>query len=172
MPTLIITRGLQGSGKSTRARAWVAEDPAHRARINRDNLRTQLHDGVWLGPATETQIVAVRDAAIQALLRKGTNVICDDTNLPQRTARDLARLAALAGAELEVWDLTDVPVDECVTRDAQRTGTARRRGRHPRHAPPLPGRQETPPTVAGGSRGSSTRGHVPPTCRRPAPLAR
>jgi predicted kinase len=33
MPKLVITRGLPGSGKTTHAVAWVAEDPAHRARI-------------------------------------------------------------------------------------------------------------------------------------------
>jgi predicted kinase len=120
---LIITRGLQGSGKTTRAKAWVAEDPARRARVNRDDFRAQLHDGVWLGPDTEQQVIAVRDASIRALLRKGVDVVCDDTNLPQRTARDLRRIAVLAGAEFEVWDLTNVPVDECVRRDAARERT-------------------------------------------------
>jgi predicted kinase len=120
MPTLIITRGLQGSGKTTRAKAWVAEDLTHRARVNRDDIRAQLHDGEWRGPDTEPQVIAVRDAAIRALLRKGVDVVCDDTNLPSRTARDLRRIAVLAGAEFEVWDLTDVPVDECVRRDAAR----------------------------------------------------
>jgi hypothetical protein len=39
--------------------------------------------------------------------------------------RDLARFAALACADFEVWDLTDVPLEECIARDAARTGKAR-----------------------------------------------
>ena len=35
---LILCRGIQGSGKSTWAKAWVAEDPEHRIRINNDDL--------------------------------------------------------------------------------------------------------------------------------------
>ncbi len=123
MPTLIITRGLPASGKTTKARAWVAADPANRARVNRDDLRAMIHDGVWLGHDTEQQIIAVRDSTISTLLRHGLDVVCDDTNLPQRTARDLAALAGRNGAVLEVWDLTDVPVDECVARDAARDRT-------------------------------------------------
>jgi predicted kinase len=120
MATLIITRGLPGSGKSTRARAWVAEDRAGRARVNRDDLRSMLHDGVWAGHDTETQIIGARDVLVSSLLRRGLDVVCDDTNLPQRTARDLANLATACSASLQVWDLTDVPVEVCVERDAGR----------------------------------------------------
>lgn len=130
MAKLIITRGLPASGKSTRAKAWVAEDPTRRARVNRDTLRLMMHDGAFIqgssqGPDTEEQIKVVRDAAIKALLARGVDVVCDDTNLPQRVARDLRRLAVLAGGEFEVWDLTDVRRKECLRRNALREGAAR-----------------------------------------------
>ncbi len=125
MTLLRATRGLPASGKSTLARAWVAEDPARRARINRDDLRAQLHGGEYLGEDTERQIVAVRDAAITALLKRGVDVICDDTNLPSRVVRDLRRLAVLAGAEFEVVDLTDVSLGDCILRNLRRVGPAR-----------------------------------------------
>jgi predicted kinase len=118
--TLVITRGLPGCGKSTRARAWVAENPGQRARVNRDDLRAQLHDGVWLGGDTEGQVIAARDALISALLRRGVDVVCDETALPQRIARDLAGVGLRCGAQLEVWDMTDVPLDVCLERDAGR----------------------------------------------------
>jgi predicted kinase len=98
----------------------VAEQPDRRARVNRDDLRTMLHEGLWRGSDTEGQVVAARDAVISSLLRAGTDVVSDDTNLGRTAVRDLKRLAASVGATVEVWDLTDVPVDLCVVRDGGR----------------------------------------------------
>lgn len=123
MPKLIITRGLPGSGKSTRAKAWVAEDPSRRARVNRDDLGSMLHGFRAHKGETEQQITKVRDAVIASLLKRGIDVVSDDMNLPQRYARDLLRLAVQHGAEFEVWDLTDVPLETCVERDELRHGT-------------------------------------------------
>jgi predicted kinase len=119
--SLLITRGLPASGKTTYAKAWVAEDREHRARVNRDDLRVMVDDGEYVQGVTEARIVAARDASILALLNRGVDVICDDTNLPQRVARDLAKIAARAGAELTVIDLTDVPLDVCLIRNSART---------------------------------------------------
>lgn len=130
MTTLYITRGLPASGKTTKARAWVAVDPVRRARVNRDDVRAQLHDSAFVKQSddtagTERTVQAVRDAQIMALLKRGVDVVSDDTNLPTRTARDLRRLALLTGADFEVWDLTDVPYEECLRRNAAREGRAR-----------------------------------------------
>jgi predicted kinase len=121
MATLHITRGLPGSGKTTFARAWVSDDREHRARVNRDDLRLMLDDGQFVKGVTEPRVLAARDAAILSLLGKGVSVICDDTNLPQRTARDLAKLAKRAGAEFAVTDLTFISLDVCLDRNAART---------------------------------------------------
>lgn len=43
MTELRITRGYPSSGKTTYARNWVAEDPEHRVRVNRDDLRWNLY---------------------------------------------------------------------------------------------------------------------------------
>lgn len=130
MPTLFVTRGLPASGKTTRACAWVAEDPERRARVNRDKLRDMCHASAFVAedadtPGTERAIVAARDAAVKALLERGLDVVVDDTNLPSRSVRDLRRLAVLAGADFEVWDMTDVPLAECLRRNALRDGHAR-----------------------------------------------
>lgn len=129
MTKLIITRGLPGCGKTTYARAWVAADPARRARANRDDIGAQLHGGRYYGQrelshATERAITAAQHAQIRALLDRGVDVICDDTNLARRTARDLRHLAVLAGAEFEIYDMLDVPLDTVLDRNALRADTA------------------------------------------------
>ena len=120
MSKLWFTRGLPGSGKTTFAKAWVSEGVDSRARVNRDDLRAMLHDSHWEKGVTEQTVIAVRDAIITSLLKRGVDVINDDTNLPQRTARDLRRLAESVGAEWEVIDLTNVSVDDCILQDLLR----------------------------------------------------
>lgn len=127
MTKLIITRGLPASGKSTKADEWVSQDPTRRAQVNRDGLRKMMHGSVYIKPnghhqGTERQVQAARDAAISALLGRGIDVVCSDTNLPTRVARDLRRLAVLADADFEVWDMTDVPYETCVSRNDDRKG--------------------------------------------------
>lgn len=117
---LILCRGLPGCGKTTLAREWVAEDPATRARVNKDDLRRLLHNGVYLGRDTENTVNMIRDNTIRSLLRKGISVVSDDTNLPQGVARDLARIGREFGAEIVVEDMTDVSVEVCIERDRDR----------------------------------------------------
>ncbi|RHA38698.1 phosphatase domain-containing protein [Cellulomonas rhizosphaerae] len=118
--TLIITRGYPGSGKTTYAQAWVAEDPEQRARVNRDDLRGNLycqHQGLTF--AQEQTITAAQHAAVRALLTAGRDVIVDDTNLRLRHARNWADLAVEKDVPFVVIDV-DTPVDECIRRDANR----------------------------------------------------
>jgi hypothetical protein len=57
---------------------------------------------------------------VEALLRAKADVIVDDTNLRAHTVREWAELAARFHAGFEVHDFTDVPLDECLRRDAAR----------------------------------------------------
>lgn len=123
MATLHITRGLPGSGKTYWAGQWTAEDTERRVRVNRDDLRSMLDDGRWIKGVTEGRLLAARDAAVLALLRRGLDVVCDDTNLPNYSVRSLAKLAQQAGADFEVHDFTDTALETCVARDAARDRT-------------------------------------------------
>lgn len=145
MTTLIITRGLPASGKSTLARAWVDEDRDHRAEVNRDHLRMMLHGVEWSGSSyLENQVTAAQHASIAALLDQGISVISSDTNLQQRYVRDLAKIAKQAGADIKIIDLSHVPLDTCIQRDAERGARGERkvgepaiRGMHRRYIAPL-----------------------------------
>lgn len=117
MTRLILTRGLPASGKTTFARKL---QPGV-VRVNRDDLRRMLHGSRLFTQWAEGQVTAVQRAQVEALLRARVDTCIDDTNLRSRTVRDWAELGARFGATLEVHDFTDVPVDECVRRDADRS---------------------------------------------------
>ncbi|MEU7846511.1 AAA family ATPase [Micromonospora parva] len=116
MTRLIATRGLPASGKTTFARTLQPSV----ARVNRDDLRRMLHGERLFTQWAEAQVTAVQQAQVEALLRARADVCVDDTNLRSRTLRGWADLAARHGAQFEVHDFTDVPLDECLRRDAAR----------------------------------------------------
>lgn len=125
MSTLIITIGLPGSGKTTWAKAWVAENPARRARVNRDDLRAMLHGGRLGAAWQEKQVTLAQHAAVRALLAQGYEVVVDDTNLVAQHRQQLEAIAASCGAEMVVKRFDDVPVEICIARDARRRGRQR-----------------------------------------------
>lgn len=124
-PTLFFTLGLPGSGKSTWARQEIDRRPAGSiTRVNKDDLRAMMHNSRHAGRATERHIMAARDALVGDALRAGVDVIVDDTNAHPSHERDMRELAAAFGATFVVKSFLDVPLSECIARDAQRTGRA------------------------------------------------
>lgn len=118
--TLIATVGLPGSGKTTWARQWVAENPARRARINRDDLRAMLHGGRVGTAWQERQVTLAQHAAVRALLLHGFEVVVDDTNLVAKHRQQLEAIARECGAKVVIRRFDDVPVETCIARDARR----------------------------------------------------
>lgn len=119
-PELVICQGLQASGKTTWAHAWVAEDRKNRARVNRDDLRQMVDNGKYVEGVTEGRILVARDSAITSLLRRGISVVSDDTNLRMKNVRDLAKLAVHGDYDWRVQDFTDVALEVCLARNYQR----------------------------------------------------
>lgn len=111
--TLVIYRGLPGSGKSTTAKEWVSNNPGRRARVNRDSLRAMMHDG-YRTKVTEEQVTAAQYAMIEALLSRGTSVACDDTNLRDDVVETMRDIASRSGAEVEIVDRRNVPLELCL----------------------------------------------------------
>ncbi|MDE2103040.1 MAG: AAA family ATPase, partial [Patescibacteria group bacterium] len=127
MTKLVITRGLPASGKTTWARAWVAEDPEARTRVNRDDLRWNLFGKYW--PLTYKQEEAVTKAqksAVEALLRGGISVVVDDTHLRLAHARAWADLAQKLDVDFDYVDFTDVHITDCIARDKDREARGER----------------------------------------------
>ena len=115
MSKLILTRGIPASGKTTYAKAWVAEDPQARARINRDDLRFMMFESYWGPTVDEVAVTIAQQSAVKALLASGRDVIVDDTNLRAKTVQDFYKLS-------DNVEFVDFPigVDEAVDRDFMR----------------------------------------------------
>lgn len=116
MSRLIMCKGLPGSGKSTWARS-IVRDSTDVKRVNKDDLRTMLNDGVW-SKKNEKTVVATQEALIRLYLSQGYSVIVDNTNFGWDD-----RMRALAeefGVEFRIQDFTDVPVETCIKNDLNR----------------------------------------------------
>lgn len=122
---LIINRGLPGSGKSTLTKLEVASDYNNVVRVNRDDIRNMLHDGVWRGQETESVVMMMRDSMLRSAMKaKKPFVISDDTNLDSHVVKHIAKIGQFFGYEVVVRDF-DVPLKTCIERVAKREGSAR-----------------------------------------------
>jgi predicted kinase len=118
---MLILCGLPASGKSTRRREWLAEDPDGRIYVNYDEMRAS--DGVPFSRKHEDEIKARAITTVRAAADAGLSVCIDNTNLSQRVRemwRQLGRSLSMTVVEEEI----DTPVEECVRRDRLR-GKAR-----------------------------------------------
>lgn len=117
MVKLILTRGVPASGKSTWAKAWVAEAPEARLRVNRDNLRWTL--GIKTGVGTreqENEVTHWQNEMIVRALKAGKDVVVDNTNLRAANVKELMRLGLKHGAEIEFKDFA-VTREQAIERD-------------------------------------------------------
>ncbi len=122
---LILCRGIQGSGKSTWAKAWVAEDPEHRIRINNDDIRNML--GSYWVPNREKLVSEIKQSIAQNAMDRGYDVIVDNMNLNPKEVKfwqDLVNTnntdADSYQYEIEFKDFF-IPLEECIRRDANRS---------------------------------------------------
>ncbi len=123
MAKMFITKGVPGCGKSTKAKEMIAND-GNLIRVNRDDIRLSIHGGLPWSGKREKVVVLMQYAMIRAALEKGVNVIVDDTNLHPGTMQKLKDLATECKAKWEIIDLTNVPIEVCIERDAKRKGRA------------------------------------------------
>lgn len=116
-PTIILVRGIQGSGKTTLAKNLVKYDNKL-VRINRDDIRAMLCTE-W-SYAFESVVIKMQLSMVKEALDKGYSVIIDDvSNLNEKTINRLKR--TFHNTEIQLKDiclLTDV--NECIRRDALR----------------------------------------------------
>ena len=127
---IILTRGIPGSGKSTWAKDWVAEDPEHRIRLNWDDMRNMLgpywvpsrerinKDMLWNAINTAAYCTTPYDIVIDNmnLNPKGWKEVEDWINTYNESSHAVGINAQYV---LEFKDFF-TPVEECIRRDAKR----------------------------------------------------
>jgi hypothetical protein len=133
---IILTVGLQGSGKDFWAKKMIDDNPGVYKRVNKDLLREMLDNSHW-SKKNEEFVKKVRDFIVELSLKDGHNVIVSDTNFDpshkERMEQISWQLGKLMGydyqtedtirdpiADIEIKDFTDVPLTECIRRDALR----------------------------------------------------
>lgn len=123
MAILIICRGLPGSGKTTYAEGLLAVwERGTLARVNRDDLRRCVFATGHLSDQQDFEdvVTAIQHGMMRAVLSRGVNVICDDTNLRTLYVDRLTDLARECNAGWSIHDMTRVPLEVCIERDAAR----------------------------------------------------
>lgn len=128
MRTLFILKGLPGSGKSTVAAEMIRKEPKRFMRINRDDLRSMV-SGPGNNPHArdndrEDLMRKFKDELVRMAFKDGYDVILDDTHLVPMTVKKLHQLAASIGDVKVIEKAINVSVEECIARDAKRSGFA------------------------------------------------
>lgn len=119
---LTIFRGLPGSGKSTEAQKLVQtllSIGVTAINIDRDMFRLANGFGVAPAGSFEETISNTQRAMIENGLLQNWNVIESSTNLNAKFLKELVKLGANCGAEVEIRDV-DTPLEICIERDENR----------------------------------------------------
>ena len=128
---IILTRGIPGSVKSTWAKAWVAESPETRIRLNWDDMRNML--GPYWVPSRENINKTMLWCAVNtaAYCDKPYDIVIDNMNLNPKGWKEVEEWIETYNASshatsmnvqyvLEFKDFF-TPVEECIRRDAMHT---------------------------------------------------
>lgn len=118
----LLLSALPAAGKTTYAEEWVAEDPAHRNRMNWDDLRLKLFGPTWkFNRKDEEHMKSESRDIVRTYLEGGQSVVIDNTNLTERARNQWISLAKQCNANVQITQHEiDTPVRECVRRDRLR----------------------------------------------------
>lgn len=124
---IVLTVGLPASGKSTWARDLVTSEPNRWKRINRDDLRFMLHGTAhdYTNKSHEKAVTQASDSLLKMYLSDGFDVILDNTFLNHADRKAIHKIAAELDGSCDVIEkIFCVPVEECLRRNALRSGQA------------------------------------------------
>ena len=121
---VLILQGIPASGKSTFAKALVADSRGLWKRLNKDDMRAMLDDSVH-SKENESFVEQLRDMMLFEALKAGKNVIIDDTNLWERPIERVKKVVEQfqkthrTKVEIEIKSF-EADLSTCIERDSQR----------------------------------------------------
>lgn len=128
MQQILILIGISGSGKSTFAKQFCAEN-SNWLRVNRDGLRKSMLavslNEYWRAEnnfiqRTESLVNEIHNTAIKTALRKDWNVLIDNTHIKLAYINQIIKLVSDFKVEIR-FKLIDTPLEECIERDKNRS---------------------------------------------------
>ena len=119
MNKIILTQGIQSSGKTTWAKAWVAEDPKHRIRINNDDI-TSMWGQPFGTPGLYERLKDTRVYMINQAISEGLDIVIDNMNLSNSSLKEIQTITEYNDYVIEYKDFTKVPLEVCIERDSKR----------------------------------------------------
>lgn len=119
MNKIILTQGIQGSGKTTWAKAWVAEDPEHRIRINNDDIRSMWGQPFGTSGLYE-RLRIFRQLMITRAIQDNLDIVVDDMNLSTSSLKEVQEIVKNFDYVIEYKDFTKIPLEVCIERDSKR----------------------------------------------------
>lgn len=124
MLKVILTVGIPACGKSTWSKEEVRKDPEGTIRINRDDLRNMLSNYHY-SESNEKVVSDLKEYALVQGLKRGRNIIIDETNLKRSNFDDVCDLVRSLNIDCMVMEKPFyVELDEAIARDNTRTGSA------------------------------------------------
>jgi predicted kinase len=119
-----MTVGIPACGKSTWAKDELKKNPEGIMRVNRDDLRNMLSN-YHFSDENEKLVTSARNFLIQQALRRGKDIIIDETNLNRRNFDDVVKMVKQLNIEAKVVEIPFfIDLDTAIARDAARTGSA------------------------------------------------
>lgn len=121
---LVLCKGAPSSGKSTWAKAKIAENPDQWLRCNNDDIRSMCNDSIY-SPSYEKLISSAREFFIREGLKSNRSIILDNVNSNDSHWEKACSIAKSLNKDITVSEMPfylDLP--SLIARDAARTGTA------------------------------------------------
>ena len=121
--SVVLLRGVPGSGKSTAALQLMNDFPDQFVRVNRDDIRMMMFGEYWFSGddanTKEKAVTQVEHSLIKSAIKAGKRPLVDATNLNPQSVKSLLRLSGAHGMSVDHIDF-EVSQEEAIKRDAGR----------------------------------------------------
>ena len=122
--SVVLLRGVPGSGKSTAALQLMNDFPDQFVRVNRDDIRMMMFGEYHFtgddASTKEKAVTQVEHSLIKSAIKAGKRPLVDATNLNPQSVKSLLRLSGAHGMSVDHIDF-EVSQEEAIRRDAGRT---------------------------------------------------